>query len=186
MYNVKLFLIHTLWVYFVHFVSLLPQKHNRPFSRATNENLIPFSPGVLNSQWSWTLLATVTTRLFQCHIAEADRTWVSFGLKTSSPVVWQQLGSNTITLCPSGLKLGCICSWDFFSSVLWEAIMCVRVSLGCEVCQIWPSSSAPAASADCGCLRLREAQFMTQGQRGWTHRTSTKVCMICQYKNKTR
>lgn len=62
----------------------------------------------------------------------------------------------------------CICSWDF-SSLLWETIMCVRVSMGCEVCQIWPSSSAPAASADCGCLRLREARFMTQGQRGWTH-----------------
>lgn len=47
--------------------------------------------------------------------------------------------------------------------------MCVRVSMGCEVCQIWPSSSAPAARADCGCLRLREARFMTQGQRGATH-----------------
>lgn len=47
--------------------------------------------------------------------------------------------------------------------------MCVRVSMGCEVCQIWPSSSASAAAADCPCER--GAWFMTQGLK---HETSRK------------
>lgn len=44
--------------------------------------------------------------------------------------------------------------------------MCVRVSMGCEVYQICPSSCAAAALADCGRPRLRGTQFMTQGLKG--------------------
>lgn len=140
---------------------LRPQNHNRLISRAANENLIPSLPGVLNSLWTWTLLATVSTRFSH----RTSRQNMSFFLGRKN---LDKNAGQILTFYIWMASNWCICSWDF-SSLLGETIMCVRVSMGCEVCQIWPSSSAPAASADCGCLRLREAQLMTQGQRGWTH-----------------
>lgn len=58
-----------------------------------------------------------------------------------------------------------------------ETIMCVR-SYG--VCQICPTSSAPAASADCGQLHFRATRLMTQTQRAGTSAGTSPSGRSCQ------
>lgn len=152
-----------LWVYFVRVVSLLPQKQNRLFSRATNKKCDSFLA------WSFKL-TVVLNASGNCHNKTLSashrrgRQNMSFSLAknlqssclTTTRVKYYHFVSEWTSNC-NAFAAG------ISSSVLWDAIMCVRVSMGSEVCQIWPSSSAPAAPADCRCLRLREASFMTQG-----------------------
>lgn len=137
--------------------------------------MIPSLPRVSHSLQSWKLLTTVAT-VFQSPLSQSCGTWASFGITTFSLAVDNSSNANILWHGPY------ICSWDF-ASLLWETIMYVRVSMGSEVCQIWPSSSAPAASADCGHQRLRETQLMTQGQRGWTH---TKPALWSVWSARTR
>lgn len=45
------------------------------------------------------------------------------------------------------------------------------------VCQICPSSSAPAASAHCGLVRFRATRLLPQTQRSWTHTTAASMSL---------
>lgn len=140
-------------------------KQHRLTSWPANEDLIPPLPGV-----SHLLQSTVETRCFLCHITQTFRTWAS-PVQHLIPAQILTFSVRMDSVCEAVVEM------DFISPyLLWEAVMCVRVSMGCEVCQICPSSSAPAASADCGRLRLRETQFMTQ--RRWAHKTSREVWSI--------
>lgn len=105
---------------------------------------------------------TVPLKLHErCVLGQQTKIWFSgvslqgeFSLSPyqDRPNKYQHLLSERNTSCGT-----------FVSDVLpTETMMCVS-SYG--VCQICPSSSAPADSADCGRLRFGATQLMTQTQR---------------------